>query len=171
MQPDRDIAQETIDQIRVNVAFEEMIVSVLTGAAIGGALAFGFNLFGLVSGGFIFAGLLSAMLDAFLVAFVVFLTGFGASVAIGAPLFMFLEKRKRRTVWPYLAAALGVAIFAMFFKNASLPDTEGWRGAVLVFTPAVIIALTFGRLMRPHWKAAEKAEADAAAGPIMVRIH
>lgn len=169
----KDITQETIEQVRVNVAFEEMIVAVLTGAGAGAAMTLALNVFGLMTRGFIMAGLLSAVLDAMLVGFLVFLVGFGASVAIGAPLFVVLEKRKRRNVWPYLAAALGVAISAYFFASAGLPATEnvGPGAVAAIFAPAVIIAVMFARLMQPHWRAAEKAEREAAAGPILVRLH
>ncbi|MEO1136296.1 MAG: hypothetical protein AAFW68_06750 [Pseudomonadota bacterium] len=173
MTRDNDIAQQTIEQIRVNVAFEAMIVAVLTGAAAGAVMTLAINLFGLMTRGFIMAGFLSAVLDAMLVGFLVFLVGFGASVAIGAPLFVVLEKRKRRNVWPYLAAAIGVAIGAYFFAASGLPATEemGIGAVAAIFAPAAIIAVMFARLMKPHWRAAEKAEREAAAGPILVRLN
>jgi hypothetical protein len=40
-----------------------------------------------------------------------------------------------------------------------------------IFAPAIVIALIFARLMKPHWRAAEQAEAEAAAGPIFFRLH
>ncbi len=169
-----------IEQIRVNVAFEQMIVSVLAGAFVGGGLTLLLKLGGLFfAGGFAFTGLITAILETMLVSFLIFLIGFFASVAIGAPLFIALEKRKRRNMWPYLVAALAVAVVSFMAASGGLPTGRDLTIGVLAatFIPALIIAFTFGRLMRPHWDAAARAEADDALSPgassptNIVRLH
>ena len=153
---------QPVDQIRVNIAFEQMVVSVLTGAFVGGALTFLLNVAGVFLDGFSFAALLTAILQTLLVAFVIFLVGFFSSVVIGAPLFVALEKRKRRNVWPYLAAAIAVAIISFAAAVRGLPEARD-------FTLA-----TWAGGMRPHWQAAELAEAEAqasASGPYLYRVH
>ena len=163
--------QALIDQVRVNVAFEQMIVAVLAGAASGGAMTLAVKLVRVILTDRSFSALLAVVLDTLLVSFLIFLVGFFASVAVGAPLFMFLEKRKRRTLWPYLAAALAAAITVLFFTAGGFPSAVGIEAVTAIFAPAVVIALIFARLMKPHWRAAEKAEAEAAAGPVIFRLH
>lgn len=165
-----DTEQATLEQVRVNVAFEQMIVAVLAGAASGGAMTLAVKLIQVILTGLSFSALLAVFLETLLVSFLIFLVGFFASVALGAPLFMFLEKRKRRTLWPYLAAALAAAITVLFFTAGGFPSTVGIEAVTAIFAPAIIIALIFARLMKPHWRAAEKAEAEAAAGPILFRL-
>ncbi|WDI31807.1 hypothetical protein PUV54_01225 [Hyphococcus flavus] len=164
--------QQLAEQIRVNVAFEQMIVAVLAGAFAGGGLVFiiQFGAF-VLSGGMTLSGFVNVFLETLLAGFLIFLVGFFSSVAIGAPLFMALEKRKRRNLWPYLAAAMGVALATIVFRAGGLPAQGDLTLMTLavVIVPALIIALTFARLMKPHWRAAEKAE-QAAAGPIVFRM-
>jgi uncharacterized membrane protein HdeD (DUF308 family) len=119
-----------------------------------------------------FGGLVTVFLETLMASFLIFLVGFFASVAVGAPLFIALEKRKRRNMWPYLAAAIGVAIASFLFANGGLPGPGAGDlvTVVSIFVPAIVIALTFARLMKPHWRAAERADARSA-GPIMVRLH
>lgn len=159
-----DQAQQTIDQIRVNIAFEKLVFSVLTGAAIGGGLTLLLDLAGMVLGGLSFGALLAALLNTLLASFLIFLIGFFASVAVGAPLFVWLEKNKRRNVWPYLAAACAVAIASFVVSAGGLPQASDFtlKTLVQIFIPAIFIAVMFARLMVPVWRAAEKAEAEAA---------
>ncbi len=164
---------EILDQIRVNVAFEQMIVAVLAGALVGAALTFILKLGAFVFGGaFSLASLVTVALETMLAGFLIFLVGFFASVAIGAPLFMALEKRKRRNAWPYLAASLAVALATFVFISGDLAALArpSLGGLVSTFVPAIVIAIVFARLMQPHWRAAEKAEAEAE-GPITFRLH
>lgn len=165
--------RELAEQIRVNVAFEQMIVAVLAGAFVGGGLVFIIKLGAFVlSAGMSFSGFVAVFLEMLLAGFLIFLVGFFASVAIGAPLFIALEKRKRRNMWPYLAAATGVAIAAFLFVSGGLPGRSAGDLAAVAstFVPAIVIALTFARLMKPHWRAAERAEAESK-GPIFVRLN
>jgi len=176
-----DQAQQTLDQIRVNIAFEKMVTSVLTGAALGGALTLLLELIGVVLSGFSFGGLLVAVLNTVLASFLIFLVGFFASVAIGAPLFISLEKNKRRNVWPYLAAAIAVAIVSFVLSVGGLPAAADFNLGIVarIFVPAIFVALMFARMMAPVWRAAEKAEAEAEAtqaglggnGTNIVRLH
>ncbi len=166
-QEQSDIAAE----VRINVAFEQMVLSVLTGAFVGGGATLLFGLItSLVTGAFSISVLLSVLLNTLLVSFLIFLVGFFASLVIGAPLFSALERAKRRTLWPYLGAALGVALIVLSFMQGGLPLAEDFSvGLVLaVILPAIVIAVTFARFMQPHWRAADRAE--AAEGNIL-RLH
>ncbi len=163
--------QAALEQIRINVAFEEMVVAVIAGALAGGAISFLFALIELV-GGFSLTHLVSVLLECFFVIILIFLVGFGASVAFGAPLFAALEKRKRRNVWPYLGAAMGLAVAVFVIFSVGVPSAGGasFRTVAVIFVPALIVSLVFARRMTPHWRAAEKAEAEAE-GPVVFRIH
>jgi hypothetical protein len=166
-------ASLTIDQIRGNIAFEQMVVAVLTGAFSGAAMILALKVIEMIGQGFSLEALLTVALETAFVAMLIFLTGFFASIVLGAPLFAALEQRKRRTFWPYLVAALAAAIIAFAFSVGGLPTLADLRLETLlaIFAPAIIIALTFARLMGPHWRAAERAEAAAAAEPVYFRLH
>jgi uncharacterized membrane-anchored protein len=166
-------AEELASQIRNNVAFENMVVSVLAGAFSGGAMLLALNLARMVLSDLSFTALVSTLLETVFVAIAIFLVGFFTSVAIGAPLFAALEKRKRRNVWPYLVASLAVALVAFAFSAGGLPTSADMKldTLLVIVAPAIIIALTFARLMGPHWRAAEKAEEAAAAGPVYFKLH
>ncbi|MEO1243936.1 MAG: hypothetical protein AAFX54_18660 [Pseudomonadota bacterium] len=166
-QEQSDIAAE----VRINVAFEQMVLSVLTGAFVGGAATLLFGLItSLATGAFSISVILSVLLNTLLVSFLIFLVGFFASLVIGAPLFSALERAKRRTLWPYLGVALGVALIVLSFMQGGLPLVEDFSiGLILaVVLPAIVIAVTFARFMQPHWRAAERAE---AAEDNILRLH
>jgi len=169
---DQSDEQATIDQVRINVAFEQMVFAVFTGAAAGGALTFLLALARSLLGGFFLSGLVSQLLESLLVSILIFLAGFVASVVFGAPLFAALEKRKRRNVWPYLGAASGVAIAVFVLLAISVPGAASFSLDTIaaIFAPALVIAIVFSHGMKPHWRAAEKAEAEAE-GPVIFRIH
>ncbi|PQA89473.1 hypothetical protein [Hyphococcus luteus] len=172
--PAKDRSQETLDQVRVNIAFENMVVAVIAGAGAGGVMTFLVRLAGGVLQDFSFSVLLSAFLETLMTAFLIFLTGFISCVALGAPLFRLLEKRKQRSLWPYLAAALAIAVVVMLAASRGLPGPEDLHleTATAIFAPAVIIALIFSRQMRPHWRAAERAEEEPeAAGSNIIRLN
>ena len=168
----KDTAQEVLDQVRVNVAFENMVYSVLAGAGAGGAMTFVVKLAGVLFPDFSFAALLTAVLETLLTTFLIFLTGFISCVALGAPLFRLLEKRKQRTVWPYLTAAFAISVVVLIVSARGLPGPADLRIETLtaIFAPAIVIALIFSRQMRPHWRAAERAEREAE-GPVLVQLH
>lgn len=167
----KDTTQEVLDQVRVNVAFENMVYSVLAGAAAGGAMTFVVKLAGVLFPDFSFAALLTAVLETLLTTFLIFLTGFISCVALGAPLFRLLEKRKQRTLWPYLFAALAIAIVVLIAAARGLPGPQDLRLETLtaIFAPAIVMALIFSHQMRPHWRAAERAEREAE-GPVLIRL-
>ncbi|WP_425407928.1 hypothetical protein [Hyphococcus sp.] len=166
------IEAETLEQIRMNIAFEQMIVAVLAGAFVGGGLTLLLKLADvLIAVELSFNGLIGVFLDTLFVSFMIFLIGFFASVAVGAPLFTALEKRKRRNMWPYLAASMGVAIAAFIFIAGGLPAPKDATLARLsaIFIPAIVVAVVFARLMQPHWRAA--AQRDARAEENLYRLH
>lgn len=177
MPPNRPIARdvnqdrsEVLKQIRINVAFEQMILAVLTGAVIGGGLIFVLGFAGaIVGGGLSPSQLLAVTLKAITISFLIFLTGFFSSAAVMTPLFWAMEKAKRRNVWPYLAASLVVAILAFLLATGETPFTAKNTPEALSATivPAIVIALIFGRRMEPYWRASAQAEAAAKAGAIV----
>ncbi len=153
---------ETAEQVRTNIAFEHMVWAVLTGAFVGGGATLLYGIGSLVVRGTIsFSVLLSTVLDTVLVSFLIFLVGFFASLVVGAPLFTALERTKRRNIWPYLGAALAVAIGVIAIMQGGFPIAGDFNiGLVLaVIVPAIVIALTFVRSMQPHWRAVDKEEA------------
>ena len=164
--------QATLDQVRINVAFEQMVVAVLMGAFVGGALTLLLNVMQGLTDGLSFVGFVSSLLQALFVSILIFLSGFGASVIFGAPFFAALEKRKQRNVWPYLGAGLSVAIAAFVVLSVAFPSAGGFtfKTIAAIFVPPVIVAGVFAKGMQPHWRAAEKAESEQN-GPIVFRIH
>ncbi len=155
-----DDQSRVFEEIRGNVAFEQFIVSVITGAASGGILFFithvGAGVMNNVSLGALF---LSAILQTFLFSFLVFLIGFFASVIIINPLYKALEKVKRRNVWPYAAAVMGIVLLALIvlsqLSRIAFPDT------ILIITALIsglVVVVDFGRRMRPVWRATIHAE-------------
>ena len=161
--PAKDRSQETLDQVRVNIAFENMVVAVLAGAGAGGLLTFLLKIATTVLPDFAFGVLLTAFLETLSTAFLIFLVGFMSCVLLGAPLFRLLEKRKQRVLWPYLAAALVVALVVVLaMSRGALGRLDIGLGTVTaVIAPAIVTALTFSHQMRPHWRAAERAEREA----------
>ncbi len=150
---------QILDEVRVNLVFEHMIVSVLTGAFAGAALVFLFALFGVLShGGFSLYFLLTAVLKTMLAGFLIFLVGFFASVVVLTPLHRVLEKSRRRHVWPYAAAIVGVAAAGLAgMKVLPLVGGLDLSSVVAVLTSSLVTAFEFGRRMRPVWRAADRA--------------
>lgn len=145
-------------RIRAHVAFEHMIAAVLMGALLSAAALFLLNNFFLLAegawnvgafGGTVFSALRLAML--------VFLIGFGAAVAVGVPLFQFLERIRMRRAWPYALAALAVEYAAFWVVVGRHPFGEP-PATFLFFAPGLLIAWLFVRRIRPVWRAAEHVE-------------
>lgn len=149
------------EHVRMNVAFEQMVMSVLTGAVVGGGLSFVIGLAGAVlSATLSFSTLLSVLLNMVLTSFLIFLVGFFASVIVGAPLFVALENAKRRSLWPYLGASLAVAGIVFSILQGGLPVAADLNvdSFIALFLPACVIAIVFSRRMQPYWRAAKRAE-------------
>jgi hypothetical protein len=147
-------------EIRARAAFECMLVAVLTTALVSGAAAF--LLEGattLVRAGLSISVLARAALVGIAVLATVFLSGFFASVAVGAPLFLALEKARMRKSWPYMVGALAVA-FVTIWLVVGFPFDPDAPHRLLYFLPALLIAGLFARGMRPRWRAAERAESQ-----------
>jgi len=161
------IAQE----IRANVAFEQLIGSLVSGAAIGGGIFFALTFAGLLFGGALsLSTLLSLLLNSLMAVLSIFLIGFIAGVIIVTPLFKALEKAKRRNAWPYIAASIGVCVFSLV-ALANLPRAPAPDVAVVisVFAAGLFISFDFGRRMTSFWRAAERAEEQAVG--FVRRIH
>lgn len=154
-----------VEQIRANWAFEHLIAAVLAGAAIGGVLAFVWNLIDAFAAGQALAGALAASLTTgLLIAFLIFLIGFLSGVLVIAPLFRMFERTKRRSMWPYVVASLAIAAVALAFGSGLRgPPGVSLSVAVPVMISSLVIAVLFARRVRPLWRAAEKAEAEEAA--------
>lgn len=163
------------EQIRANVAFEHIVVAVLSGAALCGAISLILQLAAmLVAGVFSFGVLLTIFMNALIAGFVFFLVGFAGGALIVTPLFRMLEKSRRRSGWPYGAAALGVAVASLIAAS-----TMPFAGAPSLFAIFAVIAssiataLIFARRMKPLWAAAtaEEAAAEQAGASSQFRLH
>ena len=155
-----DDQSRIIEEIRSNVAFEQFIGSILTGAALGGVLFFSIHLtLGFIHKYAIGALLLSVTLQTMLLTFLIFLIGFFTGVFVINPLFKVLERAKRRTVWPYLAAVMGVVLFSLtVLSQLSQVVAPGNLLVAIVVASGLVIAFDFGRRMRPVWKKTTNAE-------------
>lgn len=159
--------QEVASQIRANIAFGHMVAAVLAGAAISGAGRFVLvNLAALVERAFSGYTLVESVIDSLWFACLVFLTGFGASVVVGVPLFMALERVKYRAAWPYIIAALGLEILAYSLIAGGIP-VIATPATLLYLLPGVLIVFFFVRSVRPLWRAAKCAESASR----VVRFH
>ncbi len=160
--------QGLIAEIRANVVFEKMIVSVLTvaGAAAAAHFLIGFALRA-AAGAVSFAGLGTLFLNAILFAAFFFLAGFAASVAVGIPMFRALEKAKLRKAWPYCLAAFAVSFLILIAAGA--PPSFEAPHRILFLLPGLAAALLFVRRMRPFWEAAARAEKEQQAA--IIRLH
>lgn len=160
------------EQIRANTAFEHIAVAVLAGAGVCGAAVFVLQLGLSISNGVsITTAALSAIFAALVFALLFFLIGFAAGAIIVTPLFRLLENAKRRSGWPYAAAALGVAGASLIIAGA-LPGVEAPSvpSIVSVVGASIATAVIFARRMKPFWIAAAAEEAQAAAAPVTFRL-
>lgn len=170
MPPNRNAPSPTdgraalVEQIRANVAFEQIVVSVLAGAGICSLVFLALRVATLFIGGsFSMSTLLSAVFAAIVFAFLFFLIGFAAGAAIVTPLFRMLENSRRRSGWPYGAAAIAVAVLSLIIAGA-LPAAQapGVTAIISVIGATIVTSIIFARLMAPHWAAAEAEERRAA---------
>jgi len=172
MEPDRSEEYKFVAAVRYNTVFEQAVISVLIGAGLGGAAIFAVSVAGAVMDGMLsLMQLVSITISSVFVSFLIFLVGFLSSIVVIAPLSTALEKTKLRSVWPYLAAALAIALIALTFLNGGLPIISDIDIDVIVsvIAPAIVIALIFGRRMQPYWRAA--ARADLGEVKIVRRLH
>lgn len=170
MKPPSEIStnEALVEQIRANVAFEQIVVSVLAGAGVCSLAFLALRIGALIVGGsFSMSTLLSAAFAAIVFAFLFFLIGFAAGAAIVTPLFRMLENSRRRSGWPYGAAAIAVAVMSLIIAGA-LPAAQapGATAIISVIGATIVTSIIFARLMAPHWAAAEAEERRAAAAPI-----
>lgn len=156
-----------VSQIRANIVFENMIVSVLTIAGAAGSAHFLIGVGMRASEGSLsFGAAGGAFVAAIGFAFLFFVAGFAASLAIGIPLFRALERAKFRRVWPYCLAATAVSMAVLAAAGAA--PSFGAPSRALYLVPGIAAALVFGRRMRPFWIAAERAQGVA---PTIVNLH
>ena len=147
-----------VASIKANIVFEKMIASILTATALAAVIGFVVRIGG---------GLGAAALGAATFALLFFFAAFGASVALGVPLYLQLEKAKLRKAWPYALAAMLVSLAILAAVGAAPAFEAPWRALNLM--PGVAAALLFARKMGPLWRAAERAE--SASAPAIVRLH
>ena len=157
-------------ELRVNTAFEQMIVSVLIVASACGVISFIANIFSAVVGGFAWIDFIAAeFADALLYAFVIFLAGFFAAGVVIAPLFVALERVPYRRTWPYIAAMFAYELILYFFFFKSFAGTGALPFQLVVFAPGIIGAAIFGYRMGPYWRMAMRR--DDAAPQQFPQIH
>jgi len=162
--------QNLFAEIRANIVFEKMIVSVLVVSGFSGLAHFAIAFFLRIAAGAISIGGFGTILfNAFLFAAFFFLSGFAASVAIGIPLFKALEKAKLRKAWPYCIAAFAVS-FIILLAAGSPPSVEAPH-RFLFLLPGLAAALLFARRMRPFWEAAERRDEEAQSQFSITRLH
>lgn len=166
MRPNKPVRQTEaeraalIAQLQANVAFENAVVGVLTGAGIGGALGSGLMLTqSLASGLPIIRSIAAAIFLAVMLATLIFFIGFLVAVTIVAPLNRFLEKSKRRSSMPYLGVSLVVTAIALLAVTA-LPmfATPGPVTIASVVLASLSAWFVFARRMKPVWYAAKRQE-------------
>jgi hypothetical protein len=169
-QRQRDPA-DFFEQIRANWAFEHLIVAVLSGAGLAGALTFALSIAtALFSGASLGAAFAASFFKALVVCFLVFLIGFFSGVVAVWPLYRLLKGANRRTPWPYMGAAVAIAMAALFLvANMGGPGAVSVSVAAPVIISSIAIALIFARRVKPLWDAEEKAEAEAA--PTITKLH
>jgi hypothetical protein len=159
-----------ISEIRANIAFEHMLVAMLTAAAASGGASLFLDLGSALFGGrFGFGPLFSSLWHAISFACIAFLVGFLAIVVAGLPLFLALERIKLRKVWPYVVAAIVIELIVAGVFAGGVPMLADFArgGRWLFFLPGVLAAILFGRSIKPLWRAAERAE----TAPAVYRIH
>lgn len=157
----QDHGDPVIAEVRANIVFEKMIVSVLTVAAVAGAAHFLLGVATRLAGGaFSIAGVGGALFGAISFVFLFFLAGFAAALAIGIPLFKSLEGAKIRAAWPYALAAFVVSLGVL--AAAGLAPSFDAPARALYFAPGLAAALLFARKMRPFWRAADRADEASA---------
>lgn len=143
-----------VAQIRANVVFENMIVSVLIIAALSAAAHFAIGLAArALEGALSFGGAASAFFAAIGFASLFFLGGFASALAFGIPLFRALERAKIRKAWPFALAALAVGFVVLAAMDLA-PTVEAPARA-LYLLPGLAAALLFARKMRAFWRADE----------------
>lgn len=166
---DTDGIRAMLAELRSRVAFEHMLMSVLASAALSGLAVFGYdNLAAMARGGWSLAAVLPIALGAVWVVFLVFLIGFGATVAVGTPLHMALERARYRRLWPYLLVALAIQYLALLLLAGPPPLLDKPQTVVLLL-PGAMAALFFWLRIRPVWRAAE-AE-DREQPPVVRYLH
>lgn len=155
--------EQTLTHIRLNLAFERMVVAVLGGAitSMMAALLLHSSIV-LIEGVFSAAQLVTVFMKAIYFGFVVFLTGFLSSACFGLPLFGFLERREARMIWPYLLLALIVqfVVASMALGHVLSIDDFSSIGTFLLLIPAPIIIGIFLKEIRPLWQSAKTAHED-----------
>ncbi len=167
---EKDPAQ-FVEEIRANVAFEHLVAAIVSGAALATAIFFVLGFAGLVFASALSApNLLALILKSITLCIMVFLIGFLTGALIVTSLFKALEKAKRRSVWPYVAASIGVigiSLITLFsLPNAGAPDLAL---IIAVIVAGLFIAFDFGRRMSPLWRASARAE-EQAVGAVR-RLH
>ncbi len=167
-----DLQTQFADQIRINTAFEQMIVSVLIGASFCGVVFFVVSAFYTVLGGYGWLEfIVGDFVNALLYAFVIFLAGFLAAAIVAAPLFVALEKIPYRHMWPYVIAALAFefVLYVLFFRSFASAGGSSGLFFLPMFAPGVIVSVIFGFRMRPFWRAV--AQTEQAATDHHQRLH
>ena len=138
-----------------------MAAASLTGAAASGGAMFAVAAISSIFAGFSPVNLLDATIASLAFAFVTFLAAFASAAAIGVPTFIALENAKYRKAWPYFALALLVESAVVTLGLGRFPTFDE-PILLAYFLPGLLIAGLFIRRMRPHWRAAERAESEFA---------
>ncbi|MEZ5895466.1 MAG: hypothetical protein R3C51_03615 [Parvularculaceae bacterium] len=149
---DHQADDRLIAQVRLNIAFEQLIVAALSSAAVSVACIVLFRIGALIwSGVWTVRATFMALYYGISFGAIFFLLAFAAAALVGAPLFRALEKAKYRKLWPYYFAA----VLAGFFCTSALgsPVSVERPANIFLMVPGLLMVAIFGRLIRPFWSA------------------
>lgn len=164
--------EQIMSRIRLNLAFERMVVAVFEGAVICTMVALVLHSVTTVIAGTIgISHLVSIIMRSVYFGFLVFLAGFFSAAGLGLPLFSFLERMKTKKLWPYLLLAIIVQFLvasAMAGHFLTVDDFADPR-TFLIWLPGPVIAFLFWREIQGLWRATDRMQAPDASE--VVRLH
>jgi uncharacterized membrane protein len=147
-------------EVRASIAFEHMAAAAVGGGALSAAGFFTVRVVTLIAGGSGAGALLDALLHSIVFGVVTFLVAFAAAIAVFTPLYVFLEKNRIRTIWPFHLAALFVQLAVL--AALGLAPGFGAFHRFLYLLPGFLIVALFARRISPLWRAADRAAAEQA---------
>ena len=138
-----DAHEERLRRARLQGEFERMLWAVVQAALLAGAARAVFAFVVLLLGRRSLVAFAGDLGDAVAFAFVVFLSGFVAVAAIGAPLARWQDKERRREDWPFYVLALAGYAAATALLGR-MPELHApWR--ILFCLPALAAAFLYTR--------------------------
>lgn len=171
IQPNNARTQQEIfeRELSARFAFETMLAATLLTATAAMPVSFVLGLAAAVLDGAALSRLVVMAVDALSLGFVIFLGGFVGAVVFGVPVFLVLERLKRRTGAHYVLAGILVNAIAFVILVGRAPLLQN-PAEFLYLLPGGVIALLFLRRMAPVWRATETDPAPPESSAV-VRLH